>query len=477
MTRSAWWKHGHVLLLLALALLLVPLERSIGDLAWLQEGLQDSLRLSLTSLRWATLAFVVARIGGWLLVDLVLQRHYQEQMPKLIKDVFSFVIYLAALALLLHRVFEIPVTGLVATTGAMGMVIGFALRDMISDVFSGIAINLDRTFKIGDVIKLRSGFTGIVQEINWRTTRLLSPEGITSVIPNGQISIMEVHIYNKPQRAWRADTDLHLDYSIPTERALRILNAAVRRVDQSVNRELANVQLAGVDERGVCYRAYYWVQKLEDWMPLRSQVIACLMEDLYHAGLTPVRPRQELFLGRMPEYKLDPGQKSRMMLNRVPLLQQLEPDELEQLIAHVEPKVLPGGSRVVEEGDEGNSFFVVTEGLLHVLARKENRSRPILVGSIRAGECFGEFSLLTGERRSATVEAVTDCVIYEIQQGHIAAILEQRPQLARILSDLLAERRLQSQEVLDSSIALRQSKELSELIFEKMSRMFSFLHR
>jgi CRP-like cAMP-binding protein len=70
------------------------------------------------------------------------------------------------------------------------------------------------------------------------------------------------------------------------------------------------------------------------------------------------------------------------------------------------------------------------------------------VGTLRSGECFGEVSLLTGEKRTATVVAQTDCEVVEIDKSIMAEFLQNKPDLLQKLSELLARRKLETEGVL-----------------------------
>jgi small-conductance mechanosensitive channel len=76
----------------------------------------------------------------------------------------------------LKQAFGVEIVGLVTTSGILIAIIVFALRGMISDIFAGIALNIERPLKKGDWIELNDGSIGQVQEINWRATRLLTRE-------------------------------------------------------------------------------------------------------------------------------------------------------------------------------------------------------------------------------------------------------------------------------------------------------------
>lgn len=448
-------------------------DRSLSGLA-AAGGWARGLHLAAATALWLLGAFLLARTTALLLFDALLQKALRDRSPRLMKDVVSFAIFSAAIVGLLGAVFDLPVTGLATATGAVGMVVGFALRDMISDVFSGIAIHLERPFQLGDALRLDSGFTGRVVEMNWRTTRLLSPDQVLSVVPNGRMAAMELRNLSRPEAPWRDEIRLKLSAGLPSRRVLRILEAAVRRVD-GINRERGQALLDGVDEVGALYRVLYWTTSVEDAGPARSRVVAALLEDLYHAGLEPVRPRQELYMAKLDDPRLPPAGQRKLLLSRVDLFSGLTEDELERLARPLVPRPVPAGERVVEQGREGDTLFVIVEGLLQVLVRSEGGAE-VAVGSLHAGEFFGEFSLLTGEPRSASVAAVSDSLVYEIRKEHVEPILANRAELARHLSELLAERRLSSRRSLDASgSGSRVRHELSVRILEKMADVFDFL--
>jgi CRP-like cAMP-binding protein len=87
-------------------------------------------------------------------------------------------------------------------------------------------------------------------------------------------------------------------------------------------------------------------------------------------------------------------------------------------------------------------MFVLLHGAAAVSVTQNGSM--IRVGSLRMGECFGEMSLLTGERRSATVRAEDDCEVIEISKPAMAAILRNSPDCLTKLSELLAARKMET---------------------------------
>jgi len=115
-----------------------------------------------------------------------------QTVPKLLKGVLGAVYYIIALFMVVAFVFEQPVTGLLATSGVVAVVLGFALQNTSSDVFSGIALNMEHPYRQGDWIRLDTGFEGEVVEISWCATHLRSREDTEIVQPNSGMATARI---------------------------------------------------------------------------------------------------------------------------------------------------------------------------------------------------------------------------------------------------------------------------------------------
>jgi len=119
------------------------------------------------------------------------------------------------------------------------------------------------------------------------------------------------------------------------------------------------------------------------------------------------------------------------------------------------------GERIIQENAEGDSMFIMLRGTAHVSVSRNGTD--IRLGHMRAGDCFGEMSLLTGEARSATIRAEDDCEVMEIRKEVMAEILRDAPQCLTQLSDILAKRKLEGEGILkDASKPEEQEKKESE---------------
>ena len=126
----------------------------------------------------------------------------------------------------------------------------------------------------------------------------------------------------------------------------------------------------------------------------------------------------------------------RESLRRIDILGPLGEEDLDSLARHVRLRVYGRGETVVRQGEEGDSLFIVLQGGLEV--RFDGKK----VGELSEGEFFGEMSLLTGERRRATVVAAEEVRLIEVSKEALAPVISSHPSILTGLSDRL-ERRLE----------------------------------
>ncbi len=149
---------------------------------------------------------------GFLRAFVVLGRRPRD--TKLAQDLLAALIYLAATFAIVAYVFDLPVKGLLATSGALGIIIGLALQSSLGDVFSGIALNIERPYRVGDWIILDDTLQGKVLETNWRATHILTGKQDVAIIPNSVIAKSRLVNCSTPTMIHSASIRVRLEPSL-----------------------------------------------------------------------------------------------------------------------------------------------------------------------------------------------------------------------------------------------------------------------
>jgi CRP-like cAMP-binding protein len=134
------------------------------------------------------------------------------------------------------------------------------------------------------------------------------------------------------------------------------------------------------------------------------------------------------------------GLSGLLLIERVLLLKSLSifsdtPENILAEIVHlmVESNVTAGNA-IVREGETGNCMYIIFDGKVKI--HKQNQ----VLASLGEKDFFGELSLLDTETRSATVTAVTDCILFRIDQEPFYDMMESRPEVVRGVMRILCQR-------------------------------------
>jgi CRP-like cAMP-binding protein len=151
---------------------------------------------------------------------------------------------------------------------------------------------------------------------------------------------------------------------------------------------------------------------------------------------------------------------------KIYLFQDLEEGEIHQVLNHTMPQNFPAGDVIIREGEPGDSLFImatgeveITKQLTLVLDEDTPKERVFIRLNAENGVYFGEMALLENETRSATVTALTDCSLLELNQKDFLNLIETNPamgvklllRLAQVLSRHL---RKTNQDVIKLTTAL-----------------------
>ena len=398
---------------------------------------------------WISLAHTVNCLLDKFVWHSASRRRLDVPIPKLLTQLAASVIWMTTAVILMALVYDIPVAGFLTTSGIIIAVIGFALRNLISDVFTGIALGLERPLKIGDWIEFDQGEPGRIVEINWRASRLVTADEISVVVPNSQLATAAFRNYSTPQKYWRDKFDIVLPYDVTYRQAERILLSAVAQVPDSANiPRKPDVLIGDYLERGTTWRLRYWVPDYSRLAVTRYEIKRNVLRNLYYAGIKVPHTQMDVFSPRWAAAKEDEEHEDINFLHGIALLSPLTREELEELGRNMRRHLCVAGQPVVHEGEEGDSLFVVKEGTLEASSTNENGFNTI-VGRLNPGNFFGEMSLLTGAPRSANVAPSVDSIVFEITRADLEPLMQKRPDMAAQLSEVLAERQMRNIRLLD----------------------------
>ena len=356
--------------------------------------------------------------------------------PKILRDVLDFTLYLIAVLPILKTQLDIDLRSLVATSAILSVVLGMAMQDTLGNLFAGLSLQLERPYQVGDWVTIKD-VTGRVVQIGWRATRIETFRKEAITLPNNVCSKEAVKNYSRGGMPVAADIYLNASY----DRAPNEVKSAVLELLEQVPLVLREppplCRTWGFDEKGIRYQVRYYVEDFgqADWV--MEEIYTRIWYRFRREGIELPYPQRTLHV-RSGEVSSEFSDDTvAEMLRRVDLFKVLREEERASLRKEMVPKRFAKGEPIIEQGEPGKTFYLVGSGSLSV------RANGVEVSRLTRGNYFGEMSLLTGEPRSATVVALTDVVLLELDRPVFARLFEEHPELAPKLSGMLAHRRTQ----------------------------------
>ncbi|MBV8193203.1 MAG: mechanosensitive ion channel family protein [Alphaproteobacteria bacterium] len=385
---------------------------------------------------WINAAWVLT---GCARVFLIFELRPRE--GKLIQDLVVGLIYLSAALSVFAYVFNAPIGTLIATSGVLAIILGLALQSTLADVFSGIALNLSRSYEVGDWIVLSDGTAGRVVETNWRATHLLNGSNDLVVLPNSALAKAQLTNLSSPTRSHGVSLRVRI---VPTMTP-RSISDVMRNVLMSSNSILASpaptVEIRSLDAQAVELELGFRVGDFEASASARHEVYDLIYRHVRAAGLALAPPKESstaVAPAEKPAQPTLPRTTAKRLVDAVPLFVSLTDAEKDALAETMVRKTYRKDEVLAEQGAKLASLVILRTGVLVVTCHSEEGELEL--SRLAPGDFFGEASFFAGHGEPGTIKALTFSVVYEVGQEALAKIMRQRPSLAEEISLTLSRR-------------------------------------
>src|SRR5881296_4584264 len=403
--------------------------------------------------------------------DFYFEKKRQTPIPNFLREVVGGIIFLIVLLFILSYGYhaEAQLKGLLAGSGVVAIVVGFAGQNFFAGIIAGMSIQLNRPYKVGDWLKVGDTY-GEVREINWRSTRLCTNDDIYLDIPNNEMVGHQIVNLHYPTELHAMRIRVGVEYKNPPNLVKEVLARAAQSAKNVVPDPPVRVFLVDFADYAVIYEIKFYMGNHSRINETNDAVRTNVWYELKRRGITIPFPIRTLQVERKAAPPIqDDHAEALSILRGEPLFECLSEEQLDHLVKQARLNVFGRGEPVIEEGAEGDSMFVMLRGAANVFVSK-NGSR-IRVATLGEGDCFGEMSLLTGEPRSATVRADGDCYVMEIGKPVMAEVLSGAPSCMEQLSQLLAQRKMETDGI------LKEARSTDEHTLTERQYTANFLHR
>ncbi|MEM5345454.1 mechanosensitive ion channel family protein [Paraburkholderia azotifigens] len=374
-----------------------------------------------------------ARLLSLALDTLLLPQTWRRQ--RLFQDVFGALVFLAAVVAALGFVLELPVRGLVATSGALAIVLGLAIQSTLSDVFAGIVINTTEPYHIGNWVII-DGVEGKVLEMNWRATHLLTSQGNIVIVPNAVAAKAKITNSSRPPALHGITILLEITPEARPSTVIAALEAALAGVRAVIVDPAPYAIVKRTSANAIIYEATAYVDDMSKKLAVTNELYDLCYRQLA-AACVPLRP---LGVG-YPQPSPAPAQETDpriSLLRRVEIFAALTQDELKRLAPLLSRRDYERGDTVVTPDKVLDELTIVDSGVLSVVA--EDASGPVEVTRLGPGDALGEAGLLAGMPARVTISALTASTVFQLNKDDLTPLLKDKPDVARLMCQMLSRR-------------------------------------
>jgi small-conductance mechanosensitive channel/CRP-like cAMP-binding protein len=412
---------------------------ALGALVALHFGAQWLAGNSLTTEQAANVANVERLFLALALVNLVITLLFNplshdrvtDRAPAIVQDALVIALFGAT------AVFVLKNTTFLAASAIVAAAVGFALQDTLANAFAGLAIQVEKPFRVGHWISLAS-YEGKVAEVTWRATKIRTKAGNLVILPNNTVAKEAITNYSEPTAPARFFVDVGATYAAPPNLVRDALLSAMRQVSRVLASPPSDVLLQDFGASAVTYRARFWIDDFADLEYVSDEVRRAIFYEFRRRDIEIPWPIQVQY--ERHEHAVDPAERSarfQRAIAQTSLLGGLDRSTQEALAAAANDRMYADGEAIVREGQPGDSMFLVEQGRVAIIVGSDRRE----VAVTEAGGYFGEMSLLTGEPRSATVIARGDCTVIEIRADAFRSYVTRHPEIVDRLAEAAAGRR------------------------------------
>ena len=422
------------------------------------EQFTESLERAVLSAAALCVAFFLNGVVGVVLWDGLLSDHGQRKVPIIVTEGVGLTIYLIAILLVMHFVYDESIGGLLATSGVAALVLGFAAQSTLKEVFSGVALNATQALRIGDFVEI-DGIYGQVYEINWRSISIKNPHTDSLYIfPNSGVADRTILNFSEPTGRFKYFVHFTIELSAPPELVIRAIAEELEH-SMFVRRDPGpDFNMLGYTREGIEIRIRYFFDGDDPWWDAQNEVIMAIWTAMRKHRLRVAVNRH--LLGSGDEWlELDQRQQANFgtesileSIKSCAIFASCDGDALSGLAGSTSVLSLNPPGCFYQPGEASDGLYLVLEGNVALYERIGDEERhEVKVESCPPGELFGLQSFVDGTARKYLAQAEQYSVVAHLTEAAMRRLISDHPQVEIRLNESLEARSRQREK--DAQVA------------------------
>ncbi|KAF1006997.1 MAG: Small-conductance mechanosensitive channel [Pseudomonas fluorescens] len=379
------------------------------------------------------LAATALQIGWWLYAARTLTVLLGAVMMKrvghggrLLQDLMGAVIFLIAIIAAMAYVLDLPVKGVLATSGAVAIIVGLALQSTLSDVFSGIVLNTTKPYQVDDWISI-DGTEGKVVDIDWRATRLQTSQGSIAVVPNSLAAKARIVNFSRPADMFGLSVSVQVSPHARPQTVIQALERAMQGCRPLMAKPAPSVAFKASSSAGVEYEISGFVPTMGAKREVRNLLYDLAFRHLQAAGVSLLSATEGVAPTGLSQ--------ARALLDSSSIFSTLRQEEKDTFSQHMTLQTFRPGAMILPAGEVSDHLFIIESGVISVMLTKGGHKFE--AARMGPGEVIGEAGILAEQGVPGDFVAKTFCSLYRIEQEYLKPCLDARHDISEAMRTLL----------------------------------------
>ncbi|MFA6348111.1 MAG: mechanosensitive ion channel family protein [Candidatus Paceibacterota bacterium] len=241
-----------------------------------------------------TMADVV--IEAWTLhIDKKNKSHLAQSLLPIFNSIANVLFYIGGIIWILYE-WNIDVSPFLASLGIAGVIVGFAIQDSLKNIFGGIALILDGTFKVNEKIQLDDGEIGTIEDISIRSTKIKTINNELVTIPNGKLADMKIKNFAKPTSNIRMLINFGVAYGTNINKLRNIVEKLLESTESIEKDKTESLIISELGDSAINCEIRFWAADHTTATDKKAELIEKLYNILNKEGIEIPFPTQTIYL-------------------------------------------------------------------------------------------------------------------------------------------------------------------------------------
>ncbi len=218
----------------------------------------------------------------------------------LLKKFASVIIFITA-GILALDVLGLNIMPFIAGAGVVGIALGFAAKDTLSNVLAGVLLIIDRPFEVGDRIEVwsapaNSATWGDVLSVGLRATKIRTTDNIVIIIPNNEIMLRDIINYTSGSKEIRVRIPVGIAYDADVNKAKEIINKVSHELEWVMDNPPPKVVVKSFGDSAVNLEARVWISRPRKRMDTISHITDRVKQAFHEEGIEIPFPKRDIYI-------------------------------------------------------------------------------------------------------------------------------------------------------------------------------------